>query len=122
MQIQMANGDTGFHRPSAPAFRGVPAFLTRNSLAVVEGPPRPAAGPRRSGSLRSDRRSRSLYHPFILHSSHSFYFTIMASAMCTVEKTSSGREYKVKDINEADFGMFFALFPCCAFVCAFAFV
>jgi len=24
--------------------------------------------------------------------------------MCTVEKTSSGREYKVKDINEADFG------------------
>merc|ERR1740127_416600 len=28
----------------------------------------------------------------------------MASAMCTVEKTSSGREYKVKDINEADFG------------------
>ena len=44
----------------------------------------------------------------------------MASAMCTVEKTSSGREYKVKDINEADFGMFlFALFPCCVFVCAF---
>ena len=46
----------------------------------------------------------------------------MASAMCTVEKTSSGREYKVKDINEADFGMFFALFPCCVFVCAFVFV
>ena len=34
----------------------------------------------------------------------SFRKFAMASAMCTVEKTSSGREYKVKDINEADFG------------------